>query len=57
MTCTQNEKRDGKGKRAKLNTLRQAKIHTGLGIEVETFDTTIEDMNSIQSEILYGGEL
>ena len=57
MTCTQNEKREGKGNRAKQNTLRQARIHTGFGIEVETFDTTIEDMNGIQSEILYGGDL
>jgi predicted ATPase len=43
--------------RANLNTLTLAKIHSDCGIEVETFDDTIERMNEIQSEILYGGEL
>lgn len=57
MTCSVNEKRDGQGKRAKLNSLREAKIHPDQGIEVETFDTTIEAMNAIQTEILFGGEL
>lgn len=57
MTCSVSEKRDGKGKRAKLNSLREAKIHPDQGIEVGTFDTTIETMNAIQTEILFGGEL
>ena len=57
MTCSVNEKRDGKGKRAKLNSLREAEIHPDQGIEVDTFDTTIEAMNAIQTEILFGGEL
>lgn len=57
MTCFVNEKRDGLGKRARLNSLREAKIHPDQGIEVETFDTTIEAMNAIQTEILFGGEL
>ena len=56
MTCTESEKRNGKGKRAKINTLRAAKIHADQGIEVTTFDTTIDDMNAIQSDILYGGD-
>ena len=46
------------GKRAtRINTLKRAMIYPDRGIEVTTFDTTIEEMNSIQSEILYGGEL
>lgn len=57
MTCSVPKKRNGKGKRAKLNSLREAKIHPDQGIEVETFDTTIEVMNAIQTEILFGGEL
>lgn len=57
MTCSESVKREGKGKRAKLNTLCRAKIHPDQGIEVETFDTTIETMNAIQTEILFGGEL
>jgi hypothetical protein len=57
MTCTTSEKREGRGKRAKLNSLREATIHPDQGIEVETFDTTIERMNQIQTEILFGGEL
>lgn len=57
MTCSVTKKRDGKGKRAKFNSLREAKIHPDQGIEVETFDTTIDTMNAIQTEILFGGEL
>ena len=56
MTCTDVEKRNGKGKRAKFNTLREAVIYPDQGIEVTTFDTTIDEMNAIQSEILYGGD-
>ncbi len=57
MTCTKLEEREGKGKRAKLNSLREATIHPDQGMEVDTFDTTIETMNEIQTEILFGGEL
>lgn len=57
MTSTKVEPRQGRGKRPKINTLIRAKIYPDQGIEVTTFDTTIEEMNSIQSEILYGGEL
>ena len=42
--------------RAKFNTLREAVIYPDQGIEVTTFDTTIDEMNAIQSEILYGGD-
>ncbi|MCW8176608.1 ATP-binding protein [Verminephrobacter aporrectodeae subsp. tuberculatae] len=41
----------------KINTLKPAKIYPDRGIEVTTFDTTIDTMNTIQNEILYGGEL
>lgn len=57
MTCTKTEKRTGKGNRAKLNSLRRAKIYPDQGIEVETFDTTIDTMNAIQTEILFGDEI
>lgn len=38
------------------NILQRANITPNQGIEVTTFDTTIEDMNTIQSDILYGGD-
>lgn len=57
MTCPITEKRDGGGRPAKLNSLKQAKIHADQGIEVETFDTTIDTMNEMQSELIFGGEL
>lgn len=41
-------------KRRNKNVLRQAKIYPDLGIEVDTFDDTIELMNSIQSNLVYG---
>jgi len=56
MTCTMTEKRTGMGRRAKLNTLKQASIHDDQGIEASTFDTTINEMNKIQTEILFGEE-
>jgi predicted ATPase len=45
------------GRRTKTRILKLATIHPDRGIEVETFDDTIETMNAIQSEILYGGGL
>ena len=47
----------GAGRRSKIRTLKLATIYPDRGIEVETFDDTIETMSAIQSEILYGGEL
>lgn len=47
----------GTTRRSKSRTLKLANIYPDRGIEVETFDDTIEIMNGIQSEILYGGEL
>lgn len=43
--------------RGKVRTLISATIYPDRGIEVGTFDETIETMNTIQGEILYGGEL
>lgn len=58
MTSSELKPADVKGKRAtRINTLKPATIFADRGIEVTTFDTTIEEMNNIQSEILYGGEL
>ncbi|MDO4640079.1 MAG: ATP-binding protein [Neisseria sp.] len=43
------------GPRKQLNVLQQATIHSNFGIEVSTFDDTIELMNEIQSNLVYGG--
>ncbi len=53
ITCKQKE-RGAKGRPAKLNSLKEAKIYPDRGIEVDTFDTTIEKMNLVQEEILSG---
>lgn len=58
MTGTKLKAASEKRKRAtRINTLLPAKIYPDRGIEVSTFDDTIDTMNDIQSEILYGGEL
>lgn len=57
MTGLASKPAKGAGRRAKIRTLKAASIHADRGIEVETFDDTIELMNTIQSEILFGGEL
>jgi predicted ATPase len=58
MTGTALKRVNKEDKRStRINTLTLAKIHDDAGIEVGTFDTTIEEMNTVQSEILYGGEL
>ncbi len=57
MTCTRLEEREGRGRRSTVNTLKRATIYPDQGIEVTTFDTTIEEMNAIQSSIFYGGGL
>ena len=36
------------------NVLKKAKIHPNLGIEVSTFDDTIEIMTNIQNALIYG---
>ena len=57
MTGVATKPAAGAGRRSKIRKLKLAKIYPDRGIEVETFDDTIETMNAIQSEILYGGEL
>lgn len=58
MTGTELKAASVKGKRAtRINTLKLATIYPDRGIEVTTFDTTIEEMNAIQSDILYGGDI
>lgn len=58
MTGAISKKSEEKGKKTrKINTLIPAKITQEYGIEVKTFDETIDLMNEIQSNILYGGDL
>jgi hypothetical protein len=47
---------DGNSKRSKCLTLVAANVDPDLGIEARSFDTTIDDMNRIQDEIVWGGE-
>lgn len=57
MTGTASKVLTGSKRASKIKTLLSANIYPDRGIEVQTFDDTIEIMNEIQSEILYGGEL
>ncbi|MBJ9686775.1 AAA family ATPase [Burkholderia vietnamiensis] len=57
MTVVATKPATSAGRRSKIRTLKLATIYPDRGIEVETFDDTIEVMNAIQGEILYGGEL
>jgi len=45
---------DGMARKAKCNTLIAANITPTTGIDLETFDSTIEDLNRIQDEIIWG---
>ena len=47
-------KLDGKSKRTRCNTLVPAEINAETGIALQTFDSTIEEMNRIQDEIVWG---
>jgi len=49
-------KLDGAQRKTRCQTLIQADIDSNLGIEARSFDKTIEDMNRIQEEIVWGGE-
>jgi len=49
-------KLDGAQRKTKCQTLVQADIDSKLGIEARSFDKTIEDMNQIQEEIVWGGD-
>ncbi|MBS4068173.1 MAG: ATP-binding protein [Sulfurimonas sp.] len=44
----------GGKRRSKCNTLVQADIDDNFGIEARSFDSTIDDMNRIQEEIIWG---
>ena len=46
----------GQKRKTKFNTLTPAKIDTEMGIEARSFDTTIENMNRIQTAIIWGEE-
>lgn len=47
-------KKDGKTRKSPCQTLTPAEIDPMLGIEARSFDTTIEAMNRIQEEIVWG---
>lgn len=47
---------DGGKRKTHCQTLTLANINPELGIEARSFDKTIEDMNRIQEEIVWGGE-
>lgn len=49
-------KLDGAQRKTRCQTLVQADIDSKLGIEARSFDKTIEDMNRIQDEIVWGGD-
>lgn len=47
---------DGAYRKTRCQTLVEADIDGKLGIEAPSFDKTIEDMNRIQEEIVWGGD-
>ena len=47
---------EGRKKRSRGHTLVPADIHPEYGIKVNSFDETIEDMNRIQQDIVWGRE-
>ena len=47
---------EGQKRRRKEHTLVPANIHPELGIGVSSFDKTIDDMNRIQDDIVWGAE-
>lgn len=49
-------KLDGAQRKTKCHTLVPADIDAKFGIEARSFDKTIEDMNRVQEEIVWGGE-
>lgn len=49
-------KLDGGKKKTKKRTLVRADIDQKMGIEARSFDKTIEDMNRVQEEIVWGGD-
>lgn len=57
MTGIKSKPAAGDVRASKINTLIPAVITDDFGIEVTTFDTTIEEINAIQENILYGGDV
>ncbi|GBF79472.1 AAA family ATPase [Aphanothece sacrum] len=51
-----SKKLDGKSRKSKCHTLTEANINPELGIEARSFDITINEMNRIQEEIVWGCE-
>lgn len=49
-------KQTGKTKRSRCQTLVPAKIDPEFGIEARSFDGTIDEMNRIQDDIVWGGD-
>ena len=47
---------EGARRRRSRQTLTSAKIDPEMGIDARSFDKTIEDMNRVQDEIVWGGE-
>jgi len=47
---------DGKNRKTKVQTLIEADINPELGIKADSFDETIETMNRIQEEIVWGDD-
>lgn len=47
--------KNGNGRRSRCPTLRPADVDPELGIEAKSFDVTINEMNRIQEEIIWGG--
>jgi len=54
MAREENIKLDGNSRKTKCNTLVPAEITAETGISLQSFDSTIEDMNRIQDEIVWG---
>lgn len=48
--------KDGNQKKSRGQTLTEANISPDYGIEARSFDATIDTMNRIQDEIIWGGE-
>ena len=49
-------KPDGAQRRIRCQTLVKADINSNYGIEAKSFDKTIEEMNRIQEDIVWGGD-
>lgn len=52
--CEDSVLKSGHTRKSKARTLCKADIHSSLGITVDSFDHTINDMNAIQEAIYYG---